>query len=221
MSVDVIPKERLTAFQRWEMDSFDRPPSAEAEPVLPEPISQEQVRLPTADEVENIHQEAHKAGYAAGYEEGTARARMEALRFHTLAEELEQALTQIDQSVADNLVSLAVELAEQMVRQSLAIKPDLVLGAIRETLQQIFHPHATVHLHPEDAALLRRFTEEQPSHAGHRIFEDATIARGGCRVEAGGCQIDATMQTRWRRIVENLGRSSEWTPEAPETAQDP
>jgi flagellar assembly protein FliH len=219
MSVEVIPKEKLTAFQRWEMGSFDRPPAVEQ--VAPEPISQERVRLPTADEVENIHQEAHKAGYAAGYEEGTARARTEALRFHTLAEELEQALTQIDQSVGDNLVSLAVELAEQMVRQSLAIKPDLVLATIRETLQQIFHPHATIHLHPADAELLRRFTDEHPSHAGHRIFEDATVARGGCRVEAGSSQIDATMRTRWRRIIENLGRNGEWTAEVPEAAQDP
>lgn len=219
MSVEVIPKERLTAFQRWEMGSFDRPPVAEQ--LVPEPISQERVRLPTADEVENIHQEAHKAGYAAGYEEGTARARMEALRFHTLTEELEKALKQIDQNVGDNLVSLAVELAEQMVRQSLAIKPDLVLATIREALQQIFHSHATVHLHPEDAALLRRFADEQPSYAGHRIFEDTTISRGGCRVEAGGSQIDATMETRWRRIIENLGRSGDWTAEAPETAQEP
>ena len=219
MSVEVIPKERLTAFQRWEMGSFDRPPAAEQ--VVPDPISDERVRLPTADEVEAIHHEAHKAGYAAGYEEGTARARMEALRFHTLAEELGQALTQVDQSVADNLVSLAVEVAEQMVRQSLSIKPDLVLATVREALQQVFHPQATVHLHPEDAALLRRFADEQPSHAGHRIFEDEAISRGGCRVEAEGSQIDATMETRWRRIIENLGRSSDWTAEAPETAQDP
>lgn len=216
MGVEVIPKEKLTAFERWEMHSFDRQPAPEL--VSTDPISPDRVRLPTADEVENIHHEAHKAGYAAGYEEGTARARVEALRFHTLAEALEQALTQIDQSIADALVSLAVELAEHMVRQSLAIQPHLVLATVREALQQAFHPHATVHLHPEDAALLRAFVNDQPSHAGHRIFEDAAISRGGCRIEAAGSQIDATMETRWRRIVEQLGRSRTWMAAAPEAA---
>lgn len=208
MSIEVIPKEKLTAFERWELGSFDPPPAPCQAAV--EGVSASDIRLPTAEEVERIHQEAHRSGYAAGYDEGTARARMEALRLHTLAENLEQALRSVDQSVADALLNLALELAQQMVRQALEAKPDHVLDVVREVLQQLFHPHATLYLHPEDAVLVRSFLGDQLAHAGHRVFEDEQLTRGGCRAEAGGSQIDATMETRWRRITETLGRSGNW-----------
>ena len=207
MSIEVIPKEKLTAFERWELNSFDPAPPKQA---AAEGLPACEIRLPTAQELERIHQEAHKAGYAAGYEEGTARARVEALTLHTMLESLEQALRTLDQAVAETLLDLALELAQQMVRQELRAKPERVLDVVREVLEQLFHPHATLYLHPEDALLVRSFLGDQLSHAGHRIFEDNKLARGGCRVEAGGSQIDATMETRWRRITETIGRSGNW-----------
>lgn len=222
----VIPKEKLTAYQRWELNSFDPAPAAapppqepvrEPEPPPPPVAATEtlaeampHLSFPTVEELEAIHQEAHKGGYDAGYEEGTARARMEALRLHTLAESLEEAMGQLDQRIADDLVSFALELARRMVSQALQVQPDLVLATVREALQQLFHGHATIHVHPEDAGLVKAFLAEQAGHVGHRVFEDEAIARGGCRVEAAGSQVDATMETRWRRIVETLGRSDNW-----------
>jgi flagellar assembly protein FliH len=135
---------------------------------------------------------------------------VEALSVHTILENLEQALSTLDQAVAETLLDLAIELAQQMVRQELRAKPEQVLDVVREVLEQLFHPHATLYLHPEDAALARSFLGDQLSHAGHRIFEDEKLARGGCRVEAGGSPIDATMETRWRRITETIGRSGIW-----------
>jgi flagellar assembly protein FliH len=206
MSIEVIPKERLTAFERWELGSFE--PAAPAKQPASAGMPASEVKLPTAEDVERIHQEAHKAGYAAGYEEGTARARMEALKLHTVVENLDSALGTLDQSVADALLDLALELAQQMARHELQCKPEGVLDVVREVLQQLFHPHATIYLHPEDATLVRSFIGEQLNHAGHRIFEDPKLARGGCRVEAGGSQIDASIETRWRRISENIGRNA-------------
>jgi flagellar assembly protein FliH len=205
----VIPRDKLGGCQRWELGRFDAP-AAETRRAESAADADPPIHLPTAAEVEQIHQEAQRTGYAAGYEEGTARARMEALRLHTLAENLETALQEIDQTVADALLSLALELARQMVCKALAAKPDLVLEVVRESLQQLFHAHATLYLHPEDAALVRTHLADTLNHAGHRIFEDEQIARGGCRVEAAGSQIDATVETRWRRLLESLGRSGAW-----------
>jgi hypothetical protein len=39
------------------------------------------------------------------------------------------------------------------------------------------------------------------------LIEDPTISRGGVRIEAAGSQIDATVQTRWRRVMDNLSRN--------------
>ena len=70
--------------------------------------------------------------------------------------------------------------------------------------------HALIHLNPEDVAMVRHYLGEQLTHAGHRLVEDPSISRGGVRIDAAGSQIDATVQTRWRRIMDNLGRNIHW-----------
>lgn len=223
--------QAVGAYRRWEPPRFDAPAEAEAAPPEapppppepppeaaappPPPIPQEPlppaVRLPTAEDIERIHDEAHKEGYAAGYEEGTARGRMEALRLNTLAENLEQALTGIDAEVSEELLGLSIEIARQMVRRSLGQDRKVIVEIVKEALQYLPQNHAMIHLHPDDAALVREHLGEQLAHVGNRIIEDERVSPGGCRVEASGSQIDATVQTRWRRILENLSRSeTDW-----------
>lgn len=205
MSNVVIPKENLTAWQRWELGGLDQPKAA-AKPGQKVSASQ----LPTAADIERIHQDAHKQGYAAGYEEGTARARMEALRLHTLVEQLNVALGEFDQSIAEALLGLSLEVARQVVRQTIVVRPAAILEVVREALLQLPHQHAGIYLHPEDASLVRSYLGDQLAHVGHRIFEEAGIARGGVRVEAGGSHIDAGVETRWKRVVESIGASNDW-----------
>ncbi|MBR0564531.1 flagellar assembly protein FliH [Azoarcus sp. L1K30] len=202
----------------------DTPPEQAPEPSLPEGF-----HFPTADEIERMHEDARsaghaegfaeghsagqKAGYDAGYAEGKARAEAEAARLRELADELDQAMERIDDEVADELLALSIEIARQVLQHTLAAHPDRVLDTIRAALQQLPQTHAQIRLHPDDLALAREQLGEQVGHGNHRLVEDATIARGGCRVEASGAQIDATMETRWRRVLESLGKEdAEWTP---------
>jgi flagellar assembly protein FliH len=204
MSV-VIPKENLTAWQRWELGSFDQTKASASGARKPAAGT-----LPTANDVERIHRDAHKQGYDAGYEEGTARARMEALRLHTLVEQLDAALGEFDQQVAEELLGLALEVARQVVRQTIAARPAAILDVVREALTQLPHQHAAIYLHPEDASLVRSHLGDQLTHLGHRIFEEASLARGGLRMEAGGSHLDAGVETRWRRVIEGIGASGDW-----------
>lgn len=205
MSSVVIPKENLTAWQRWELGSFEQKKAAAS-------AAQKSAagNLPTADDVERMHRDAHKQGYDAGYEEGTARARMEALRLHTLVEQLNDALGQFDQKVAESLLDLSLEVARQVVRQTIAARPAMILDVVREALTQLPHQHAAIYLHPEDASLVRSYLGDQLTHLGHRIFEEAGLARGGLRMEAGGSHLDAGVETRWRRVIESMGASGDW-----------
>jgi flagellar assembly protein FliH len=207
----MIAKERLTAYERWELHDFSRARSSHANtPAAASAQPAEVVTLPTAADIERIHNQAHKDGYAAGYDEGVARVRMEAMHVNSLIENLDTALATLDQTVAKEVLALALELARQVVRQAVAVKPELVLTVVREALAQLPHHHAAVFLHPEDASLVRMSLGDQLTHAGHRIFEDDSVSRGGCRVEAAGTQIDATLETRWRRVVESLGVKASW-----------
>lgn len=188
-------------------------------------------KLPTAADIERMHEdiraaameegrhEGHAAGHEQGYAEGKAQAEAEATRLAGLAEQLEESLTGIDHEVAEELMALAIELARQMVRETLAQHPESILDTIRLALQQLPQGHAHIHLHPDDLALVRKHSGEQLSHSGHRLQEDTKLMRGDCRVDAGGAQVDATLETRWRRVLESLGREHAHFSERAEPAQ--
>ena len=178
-------------------------------------------KLPTAEEIERMqedirtaameegrregHAEAYAIGLDEGYSAGKARAEEEAARLAALADTLDQSLSNLDHEVADELMALAIELARQMVRQTLVQHPDSIVETVRSALQQLPQGHAHIHLHPADLALAREHLGEQLSHAGHRLQEDPALARGDCRIDAAGAQVDATLETRWRRVLESLG----------------
>ena len=135
---------------------------------------------------------------------------MEALRLHTLVEQLEAALAGFDQQVAEELLGLSLEVARQVVRQTIAARPKAILEVVREALNQLPHQHAAIYLHPEDASLVRAHLGDQLAHLGHRILEEAALGRGSLRMEAGGSHLDASLASRWRRVIESMGIADDW-----------
>ena len=197
-------------------DAAPPPPAAEAAPALPPDF-----HLPTAEEIERMHDEMRRAGFeegraaghaegleagrAEGYAEGRAQAEAEAARLAGLADSLDEALRELDGEIAEQLMALAIEMARRMVRLTLAEHPEAILETVRSALLQLPQGHAHIQLHPDDLALVREHLGEQLAHAGHRLQEDARLERGECRIDGQGAQVDATLETRWRRVLESIG----------------
>jgi len=200
MSEAIIPKEQLPAYQRWEFASFDKR------------SARGNLDLPTAEELERIQQQSHEEGYAAGYREGRAQAAQEAQRLHTLLQGIAAALGKLDQTVADELLALALDIARKVLGEALKLRPELVLPVIRDAVRCLpqFDQTVRVVLHPQDAALVRAYMAEHPAAAGWTLVEDASLARGGCRVQTASSDIDATLQSRWQRVVAALGSAEPW-----------
>ena len=198
---DVIDKEGLTAYQRWELPSFNM----DREAIDP-------ATLPTAAEVEQIRQQAQEEGYQAGYAEGAQKVREETRRLVGMVAALENALQQVDQQVAQSLLDLSLEMTRQMLQQALKVKPEFLLGIVNEAINELphFNQHALLILHPADAELVRSHMGEQLEHTGWKIFEDAQMERGGCRVETAHSRIDASLASRWKRMVLSIGQDSSW-----------
>jgi flagellar assembly protein FliH len=53
-----------------------------------------------------------------------------------------------------------------------------------------------VHLHPEDAVLVRERLAEPNADRAWSVVEDPVICRGGCRVSSENSTIDAQVESR-------------------------
>jgi len=206
MSSVVIPKEQLTAFERWELASFD-PHSGGKRPGN---------ALSTVAELENIRQQMHDEGYTQGHEAGYAagiqQARTETAQIHELLQKMQDALNQLDEQLAQSLLDLSLEIARKMTGEILQTKPEIILQIVSDAISNLPHFNQNAHLilHPDDAELVRKHMGEQLSHAGWKMFTDVQTERGGCRVETAHSQVDANIEARWKRIVESIGQDRSW-----------
>ncbi len=233
----VTRHQAVGAYQPWQPPSFDsgaEPPRGAPDDKAPAKGSATAAdkrnestnaappdfRLPTADEIEQIYEQAHREGHEAGfaegrtegYEEGKALGRAEAERLAELVAALEASFTALDQEVAQEIVTLAIAVARQIVGHAVTADSTAVLHVVREALLQLPQNKVRIHINPEDAAGIREHLGEQLEQGHHHLLEDEAIERGGCRLESAGCEVDATMETRWRRVVEGMGRDpSPWT----------
>lgn len=236
MSSQHIPKEQLTAYERWEMAAFDEAermtlamrqaeasraaagpaPALAPEPPTPSPIEAaalEALRAQAREEGRAAgFAEGFEAGRAEGYAGGAGLAKAEAAHMAALARDFTASIEASETGLADAVLQLSLDLAAQMLCTSLQVRKELVLPVVREAIAALANPHGhpSLLIHPDDAGLVREHLGDTLAHSGWRILEDAQIPRGGCRVENGGAEIDATLVTRWRRVIETLGQQTEW-----------
>ncbi len=201
----VIPKEKLSAYQRWELHSFD---TLSGEP----PAAAARADAEAAEKVRHIHQHAYQAGHADGLREGTQKSTADAQRLLAVLAGVRQQSNEINQNLADDLLGLALEIARQMMRQALAVRPELIVPVIQDALARVAQPvaQATITLQPEDAGLVREHLGAELAADGWRIVEDASLARGGCLLRTTGSQVNATSGARWQHIAAALGQDAQW-----------
>jgi flagellar assembly protein FliH len=203
MSASAIQKDQNSDLARWQPDTFSVPQRA------PVPDS-----LPTAEKVEKIYQQATEEGYQAGYTQGLTAAREHGERMAHLLGNLQQELSALDQTVAQDLLQLALTVANQVLTVALEVKPELIVPLLREAIQGIAGGNvpASLALNPKDAELVREIMAEHLQHGAVRILEDKSLGRGGCRLHSAGSTIDASVETRWKRVVEAIGADRAWLP---------
>jgi len=231
----VIPKELQSAYQRWEMASFDKERRDAQREMQPAPAPVEivpQVVLPSVEEIEAMREAARQEGYAQGLQEGReqgyaegraqgyadgaeagqteAAAELENMR--AIAATFGDAVAAADETIAADVLELALRLARGMVRTAFDVRPELIVPIVREAIGYlpVLQQPALLSLHPEDALIVRQGMADELTKGGWRIIEDASIARGGCKVETASNQIDAQAQARWHRLTHALGANVEW-----------
>ncbi|MDA8258490.1 MAG: flagellar assembly protein FliH [Betaproteobacteria bacterium] len=190
-----------TAFEHWEVVEL----AASAGEQTPPAVDAEA-------ELARLRETARAEGYAEGLAAGRAEGEQACGRMKQLAESFGTTLDNFDFRLADMVLELALDVARQVVAGELAARPERVLDVVNMALKQMAETsrEARLLLNPEDAALVRPHLDQVLDKNRLRIVEDARIVRGGCLIETGQGDLDATLPARWRQVVQVLGSNLNW-----------
>jgi len=155
-----------------------------------------------------IEREAWDHGFKDGHVEGVKKGEAELAKrinevnakivaLEAIIGTLAKPLEQLDEQVETELTRLTLTLAKHLVRRELKIEPAQIIGIIRHTVALL--PLATrnirIHLHPDDAAVVREKLAQPQGDQQWQLMEDPLMARGGCRVTSDNSSIDARFET--------------------------
>lgn len=155
--------------------------------------------------------EGYEAGKAQGYADAQRSAQQaraaDVQRLERLIAGLQGEFEDLTARTADALLDLAVDIAAQVLRHEVQTRRETILPVVREALALVEQARAqpTLRLAPADIELVRAALQDDGQLQGCRIVADAAIVPGGCRIESSSGEIDASLATRWRRVLQTLG----------------
>jgi flagellar assembly protein FliH len=181
----------------------------------------------------NARQASHSHGYQAGLDaakaETQARTReldLRIARLDAILKQLSRPLEELDVELEKQLTALVLTIGKQIVRRELKTDPEQVIAILRESVSRLpaSARDVRVHLHPEDAAIVRQLLATPSNDRAWSMVEDPALTRGGCLVRTDTSQIDARLESRLNAIV-SAALGDERTPargatDAPETAAE-
>ena len=208
---------------RWEPPSFD-PPKPPKPPKVPP------VLYPTVEEVEAIHENAHKeayelgtnqgfvegrdagykegkeSGYREGYQQGYADADQETHRLQDALGQLLEALTGMPEAIAQPLTEFTYEVAARL-SANVSMERAPFVAAVQEALMRLPRPGENLYLrlNAEEVETWKKIVEDPGLPFNCTILIDADVNPGHAYVEVSGARIDVGVQARIALVRAALG----------------
>jgi len=160
---------------------------------------------------QQILDELKQQGYSEGYQEGRAQADEEGAKIiNEATESLNQMAGALRQAVKQNeekILQLAVGIAEKILHDEIALRPDTVLKTLDEALMKVSDlEEVTIKVNPEDMPAIQAQEESiRDRLKSVRKVEFAAspkIQQGGVLIETGSGTVDAQIKTQLSVIQE-------------------
>lgn len=212
---NLLPKEKQTAFQRWEMTSFGDVRPAQVE-------RQQAEQKVTQAELEHIRETARNEAYGAayqeayqsGYQEGRANGEREMQektvlvlsQLELLRDQFSEQLQLAHHDIGHEFIQLALEFANALSQAHLSIHPEAITDIVEQAIQSLPAISQPAHLilNPDDLKLIRELAGDRLQNDGWRLSSDQHLRPGGCRIETAKNLLDASYESRWEAITQEL-----------------
>ncbi|WP_249979020.1 flagellar assembly protein FliH [Vreelandella olivaria] len=147
-----------------------------------------------------------KEGHAQAEEELKQQVRQTVAPLHSLAKQFSDALERIDDTVAHDLVELALATGKQLAAKAIQESPEQILDIVRDLLhtEPPLVGQQRLWLNPKDHELVQEHMGSELSAANWTLQPDDQLARGGCRVTSAQGELDATFESRWQTVCAQL-----------------
>lgn len=151
----------------------------------------------------DAYEEAWQKGHADGIAAGEKEIRMRAERLDELLTALARPFDELDEQIEKTLVELATTIVRQLFRREISQNPTHVIGVVREAIQllPVASRNVQVHLHPDDAAIVRESLTAAEGEPAWVTIEDPLITKGGCKVTTDNSSIDASAEARLKSLI--------------------
>ncbi|MDI6895086.1 MAG: FliH/SctL family protein [Bacillota bacterium] len=173
---------------------------------------------------ERAEREGWEAGFAAGQEEGRALARRETEEtLHGVLALLEDARRErlvILRQAQQDAVRMALDLAARILEREVSLSPEVVREQAAALLGRFEHGEkATLHVHPDDVAVMQPWLPELAGACGASLdaVADPAVGRGGVMVETEHGYLDGRLDRQLRRLGEAL---LNWTGSLPDPGEE-
>ncbi|MCU0939130.1 MAG: flagellar assembly protein FliH [Burkholderiaceae bacterium] len=190
-----IPKEHVGEAAVWEFQSLaggEQPRGTE--------------RL-LSDRERRAYERGQQDGFAAGEQAAMLVRSQHGREMARVLDELRGRFAELESDGAEQVLQLALAIARQVVRREVEVDATTVLPALREAVASVIdqQTHPRVHLNPADLDHLRVNLEADGLLKGCRFVPDPGVKRGGCRVETAHSDVDASIESRWQRVLAAVG----------------
>lgn len=199
----IISRDDVDNCESWAPPAVE-PPRSGTGGIRGAPVN---TSLLTASQLERLQQQAYEEAYEVGLREGRAAGQQQtearAQELVSLLQALAEPFAQLDDKVEQQLVDLVIAMVRQLVRREIKSEPGQVVAVVREAMSAlpIASSNISVHLHPEDAALVRESLSLSDEDRSWKVVDDLVMSRGGCRVTTEYSQIDATIDSRVAQLI--------------------
>lgn len=233
-SLDRIPSEELTAYERWELplldqegNEVDREEEREVKPLTAADI--EEIRQAAWDDghaegreagyqagLKEGREQGHQEGFESGQQEGRDSGRNEALE--STRTEVETAISRLDSVMAEllepierhqeeteaALVNLTTVLARAVIFRELSLDSSHIGTIVRKAIASLPSTRENVRI------------RVHPEDAGYvreaagrfeveaAVLEDDAILKGGCKVETRHSLVDFTVEKRFQKAIQGM-----------------
>ncbi len=174
----------------------------------------EQMVLEAKKNAEEIESQAYTLGYEQGHKDGEELGRKQ---FHVGLQHLEKLFESFKRQTATlssayeaQMLQICLLVAKVIVEKEIATDRELISRVLVQALNKtIDGSSVTVHLNPRDFENLDEDILARLSGPGGNKIEfkeDAKVSRGGCMIETDFGLVDASVESRWLCLVEDVGQ---------------